>query len=174
MTLYGAVFYLLAFFAVATTFFAIIARHPVRSIIFLIGSFICTALIFYLLGAPFLAAFEVIIYAGAIMVLFLFVIMTIDRAAASELQPVLPWLPYAVVLFILFIVSAYLTHAAPVSCDVLRTAVAGPRQFGQFIFQTYWLPVEIVSVLLLVALVGALYLGRHREKENSVSSVEGT
>jgi NADH-quinone oxidoreductase subunit J len=116
----------------------------------------------------------VIIYAGAIMVLFLFVIMTINREPTPERPPFLRWLPYTVIVFILFIFSAFLTYTAPGTRVMLSTAIAGPREFGQFLFRTYWLPVEFVSLLLLVALVGALYLGRHRDKENTVSSAGGT
>ncbi len=174
MTLLGIIFYLIAILTIAATALAITATAPVHSIIYLICSFFGTALLFCLLGAPLLAAFEVIIYAGAIMVLFLFVIMTIKTGTPAKRQPFLRWLPYSVFIAILLFLSAFLIDKTPASRVFLATASAGPREFGRFLFQKYWLPVEIVSFLLLVALVGALYLGRHRSAENPDSSTEAS
>ena len=75
MTVYAIIFYVVAGFILVATGLAITRRHPVHAVVYLILSFLGSALLFYLLGAPFLAALEIIIYAGAIMVLFLFVIM---------------------------------------------------------------------------------------------------
>jgi NADH-quinone oxidoreductase subunit J len=170
MTVFGIIFYLMAILIIVATICAVTAAAPVHSVIYLICSFFGTALLFYLLGAPLLAAFEVIIYAGAIMVLFLFVIMTIKGAQPPEQQHFFRWLPYLTIVALLFIVSAFLICNAPVTGAILTPALAEPREFGRFLFQKYWFPVEIVSFLLLVALVGALYLGRPVEKENTDSS----
>jgi len=78
VNLYQALFYILAVVMVAATVFAITEKHPVHAIVYLVTSFFALATIFFLLGAPMVAVFEVIIYAGAIMVLFLFVIMMLD------------------------------------------------------------------------------------------------
>ena len=79
MTVYALIFYVVAGFILVATGLAITRRHPVHAVVYLILSFLGSALLFYLLGAPFLAALEIIIYAGAIMVLFLFVIMMLKE-----------------------------------------------------------------------------------------------
>jgi NADH-quinone oxidoreductase subunit J len=162
MTLYAGIFYLLAMVILVATAMAITRRHVVHAVCFLIISFFGTALIFYLLGAPLLAALEVIIYAGAIMVLFLFIIMMLRvEASPRTFRFHLRQCATAIFLgFISFSVGAILIVADPSSNLKLKAAVAGPTEFGQFLFQHYWYPVEIASFLLLIALVGALYLGR--------------
>ena len=75
MTIYSVIFYILSIIILAATFIAITRRDVLHAVVYLIISFIATGLIFYLLGAPFLALLEIIIYAGAIMVLFLFIVM---------------------------------------------------------------------------------------------------
>ena len=80
MTLYSVIFYVLAVIILASTVLAIIQRFLINAVVYLILSFFATGLLFYLLGAPFLAVLEVIIYAGAIMVLFLFIVMTLPNS----------------------------------------------------------------------------------------------
>jgi NADH-quinone oxidoreductase subunit J len=168
MTLYAVIFYVLAAIVVLSTLLAIIQRQVVNAVVCLIISFIATALLFYLLGAPFLAALEVIIYAGAIMVLFLFIVMTVkvesDEDAKAEIYR---WLPAVVLAIISFIVGGVLIFEIPGSKISLNTGMASPATFGQFVFETYWFPVEIASFLLLIGLVGALYLGRRESRKES-------
>ncbi len=166
MSFYTVIFYILAILTAIATLLAITQRNAVHAVIYLIISFFGTALLFYLLGAPFLAVLEVIIYAGAIMVLFLFIVMTIQilpsglRWAAALKQ----WLPAIILGGIAFGLAAAMVVADPGSLIHLRPATAGPAELGRFLFQQYWFPVEIASFLLLVALVGALYLGRGDRK----------
>jgi NADH-quinone oxidoreductase subunit J len=162
MNLYGVIFYLLAFIILASTAMAVTRRNLMHAIVYLVFSFFGTALLFYLLGAPFLAVLEVVIYAGAIMVLFLFIVMMLEIRPAEE--PVSSylrrWLPAAVLgaLSLAAACSLLLFKAGPPL--VLPLSAASPLEFGRFLFQRYWFSVEIVSFLLFVALVGALYLGR--------------
>jgi NADH-quinone oxidoreductase subunit J len=166
MTFYTGIFYVLAIITGIATFMAITRRQAVHAVVYLIISFFGTALLFYLLGAPFLALLEVIIYAGAIMVLFLFIIMMIQiRPSVQTWAAALKqWLPAIVLGGIAFSLAAAMVFADPATPMPLKRAVAGPREFGHFLFQQYWFPVEIASFLLLIALVGALYLGRGEEK----------
>jgi NADH-quinone oxidoreductase subunit J len=166
MTFYTAIFYVLAVITGIATFMAITRRHAVYAVVYLIISFFGTALLFYLLGAPFLAILEVIIYAGAIMVLFLFIIMMIQiRPSAQTWGATLKqWLPAILLGGIAFSLAVAMVIADPASRIHLRPAMAGPAEFGRFLFQQYWFPVEIASFLLLIALVGALYLGRREKK----------
>ena len=164
MNLYAGTFYLLAAVTLGSTALAVTRRNVMHAIIYLVLSFFGTALLFFLLGAPFLAALEVIIYAGAIMVLFLFIIMMLEiRPAEQPLGSYLrQWLP-AAVLGALSLAALVLIIFESGGDLPLPLAAASPLEFGRFLFQKYWFSVEIVSFLLLVALVGALYLGRREE-----------
>ena len=159
----AALFYILAAVTLLGTLMAITARQAVRAIVYLVTSFFALALIFYLLGAPLVAAFEVIIYAGAIMVLFLFVIMMLELGKPETLPvPQLSdWWPALLLMFVItgsVIVIAAAKHTAPVA-GFTEISV---RSFAQTLFMRYGVAVEIISMQLLFALVGALYLGRRR------------
>jgi len=169
MTLYSIIFYVLAVIILVSTVLAIIQRFLINAVVYLILSFFATGLLFYLLGAPFLAVLEVIIYAGAIMVLFLFIVMTlpIEQPERRIMETLGQWLPVVILSVISFFIAGILIFEAPGSKISLSTGMATPAAFGQFVFKTYWFPVEIASFLLLIGLVGALYLGRHESKKGS-------
>lgn len=175
MTFYAVTFYLLAMITVIATTLAVTRRNMVHAVVYLIISFFGTALLFYLFGAPFLAVLEVIIYAGAIMVLFLFIIMMIQvRPSVQTWGAALKqWLPAIILGGTAFSLAAAMVAADPASMIRLKPAMAGPAEFGRFLFQQYWFPVEIASFLLLIALVGALYLGR-RERKTPMDQTEKT
>ena len=156
-------FYILAAVTVLGTLLAITARQAVRAIVYLVTSFFSLALIFYLLGAPLVAAFEVIIYAGAIMVLFLFVIMMLELGHPEKLaKPRLSdWWP-ALLLMGAVIGSVVVIAAARQPIPPAGFAGITVRQFSLTLFQQYGVAVEVISMQLLFALVGALYLGRRR------------
>ena len=161
MTLYAAIFYVLAGVILVATGLAITSRNLVHAIVYLIISFFGSAMLYYLFGAPLLAALEIIIYAGAIMVLFLFIIMMLRVDPATLRPPSLRhWLPAGVLGLIYLAVAALVVSTDPGSQITLQTAVARPRALGHFLFKKYWLSVEIVSFLLLIVLVGTLYLGK--------------
>ena len=161
MTLYAIIFYMVAALILVATGLAITRRNPVHAIVYLIISFFGSAMLFYLLGAPFLAALEVIIYAGAIMVLFLFVVMML-RLESLRVTGFSPreWMPAVLLGCIFLALATLLLVGDPSSSITLQSAMAMPREFGRFLFQRYWLAVEIVSLLLLIALVAAVQLGR--------------
>jgi NADH-quinone oxidoreductase subunit J len=157
-------FYILAAVAVIATIFAITEKHAVHAIVYLVTSFFALAVVFYLLGAPLVAVFEVIIYAGAIMVLFLFVIMMLDlghpeKAARPGMGD---WWP-ALVLGVVIAGAVIVLAAARPAVATVGVPVIGVREFGRVLFQKYGIAVEIISMQLLFALVGALYLGRRRD-----------
>ena len=166
MTLYSVIFYLLAIVVLASTLLAITRRQVVHAVVYLIISFIATGLLFYLLGAPFLAGLEVIIYAGAIMVLFLFVVMTvrIESVEGPQGESLRRWLPAVVLSAVSFASSGILLVEVPGTRMTLNTGLATPMAFGHYLFKNFWFPVEIASFLLLIGLVGALYLGRQESK----------
>ena len=158
----ATIFYVLAFAAVSSTFMSVTRTQMIHAIIYLILSFFSLALIFFMMGAPLIAALEVLIYAGAIMVLFLFIVMMLDMGKPrAKKQPFLKvWGP-AVVLAALILFSAALLFVAEPGTGMMAGAVfISPRTFGEALFARQVLGVEIVSLLLLFALVGSLYLGR--------------
>jgi NADH-quinone oxidoreductase subunit J len=162
MNLYAIIFYILAFIILAATGLAVTRRNVMHAIIYLVISFLATALLFYLLGAPFLAALEAIIYAGAIMVLFLFIVMmlAIKPESKSWVGLTLQWLPALVLGGGCLAVCVVLLGFESGSGAPLPLSAASPQAFGRFLFERYWFGVEIASYLLFVALVGAYYLGR--------------
>lgn len=164
MTFYGIIFYLLAILLLVSTALAVSRTRLVHAVVYLIISFFATALLFYLLGAPFIAALEVIVYAGAIMVMFLFIIMTLrmeeeQRKGGSLFRP---WVPAIVLGGISLVLLGALVWVGPGHGFPLKPAMASPLEFGAYIFREFWFSVEVASFLLFVALVGALYLGREK------------
>jgi NADH-quinone oxidoreductase subunit J len=166
MTLYSVIFYVLAALILVSTGLAITRRNLVHAVVYLIISFFGSAMLFYLFGAPLLAALEVIIYAGAIMVLFLFIIMMLKVEAFEEqFFPIRQWIP-AVGMCLVFIVAGILMIIGdPASRLPLKAAVAEPVFFGHYLFRKHWLAIEIVSLLLLVTVVAVLYLGKNAGKK---------
>ncbi len=162
MTLYAFIFYSLAIIILVATGLSITRRQPVHAVIYLIVAFLGTAALFFLLGAPLLATFVVIVYAGAIMVLFLFVVMLFQRSP-RELGLLPQWGPAALLGVVFLAVAAAMIFKDPGSGIALQGAVVQPRKFGHFLFDRYWLAIEIVSILLLVALVAIIQLGKRRE-----------
>jgi NADH-quinone oxidoreductase subunit J len=174
MTIYSIIFYLLAILILVTTGLAITRRDMVHAVIYLIFSFFGSAMLFYLFGAPFLAVLEVIIYAGAIMVLFLFIVIMLKVETVGErIFPLSQWLPAAVCGVVYLALGIGLVAADPNGHSVLKTARAEPAVFGQYIFQKHWLSIEIVSLLLLVAVIGALLLARRAKKNSAQETIEG-
>jgi NADH-quinone oxidoreductase subunit J len=161
MTLYAAIFYALAIVILTATGLAITRRQPIHAVLYLIVSFLGTAALFFLLGAPLLAAFVIILYAGAIMVLVLFVIMLFQRSP-QELGLLPQWGPATLLGIVFLAVAVAMVFKDPGSGIVLQGATAQPKDFGHFLFDRYWLAVEIISLLLLVALVAIIQVGKGR------------
>jgi len=167
MSLDLILFLVLALAAIATAMGMLISRNAVYSALFLVLNFTTVAIFYLLLGAPFIAMSQITVYAGAIMVLFLFVIMLLGADALPKTE-VLPWQkPLAILLaFILAAEGTFLlvTKARPVG-DILAPADAvngmeNLRAMGMVLFNEYLLPFEVTSILLLVAMVGAITLTR--------------
>jgi len=134
-------------------------------------NFVTVAVFYLLLGAPFIALVQITVYAGAIMVLFLFVIMLLGAEALPEAE-VLPWQkPLAWMLGLALAVEAtiiFLTRARPVG-DVVQpdesvNTVTNLRALGETLFGQYLLPFEVTSILLLVAMIGAIVLVRKEKR----------
>ena len=157
-------FYLLGAIMIVTTLLAIIQRNAVHAVLYVVNSFFALALMFYLLGAPLVAAWEVIVYAGAIMVLFLFVIMILEVSPAHGDSPMAPllqqWIPMFLVAAVLAVCTLLLTGVDATTTQGIPRWHATPRDFGYALFKEYALAVEIASFQLLFAVVGAFYIAR--------------
>lgn len=171
MTIDLILFLVLALVAIATAIGMLMSRNAIYSALFLVLNFVTVAVFYLLLGAPFIAMSQVTVYAGAIMVLFLFVIMLLGAESLPQAE-VLPWQrPFAIALSVILVgEAAYLliTRARPAG-DVIppgQTAntMDNLRELGMALFQDYLLPFEITSVLLLVAMVGAIVLIRKEKR----------
>lgn len=161
-------FYIPALIAILATARVITNTNPVHALLNLIISLIAVAVIFFMLGAPFAGILEVIVYAGAIMVLFVFVVMMLnlgDAVVAQERAWLKPgvWLGPAVLALILLAELLYLLKGQTLTPVGLTTVDA--RQVGAALYGPYLLVVELASFLLLAALVTAWHLGRADERE---------
>ena len=158
-------FLTLALIAIATALGMLLSRNAVYSALFLVLNFATVAVFFLLLGAPLVAMAQVTVYAGAIMVLFLFVIMLLGVGSLPASQ-VLPWqrplaisLALALVGETVYLLLARARSAAQVAQpEAALNTVESLRELGLTLFSDYLLPFEVTSVLLLVAMVGAIVL----------------
>jgi NADH-quinone oxidoreductase subunit J len=160
-------FYIAGAVAVISTVVMLTRLNLVHALLYLIVSLLGVAVVFFVLGAPFAAALEAIVYAGAIMVLFLFVVMMLNigrHAAEAEEQWLTPgiWTGPAILASILTIEVVYLARGGSAG---LASGALGPKEVGIALFGPYMIGVELASMLLLAGLVGAYHLGfREAEK----------
>jgi NADH-quinone oxidoreductase subunit J len=160
----NTIFYISAAVAVISTFMTITRANAVHALLYFIVSLLAVSMVFFVFGAPFVAALEVIIYAGAIMVLFVFVIMLLNLggdAATKERQFLAPqaWIGPGILALVLLAELLYGLNFA--TGRLGGTAVVGPKQVGIALLGPYLIGVELASMLLLAGLVGAYHLGRH-------------
>lgn len=159
-------FYIAAVIALSSTGLALTRANASHALIYLIVSLLAVAVVFFLLGAPFAAALEIVIYAGAIMVLFVFVIMMLnlgESGEANERQWLKPqyWIIPGLMSAILFIELLVAFESSGESTNHMTSGISvSPKEVGLTLFGPYVLAVEIASMLLLAAMVGSYHLGR--------------
>jgi len=159
----NVLFYLAAAVALISTWMVITRLNIVHALLYMIMSLLSVALIFFLLGAPFIAALEVIIYAGAIMVLFIFVVMMLNLGPQSSEQERLwfhigTWRGLVILGGLLLAELIFATRLGYTQPQNL--AEIAPHQVAVTLFGPYLLGVELASMVLLAGLVGAYHLGR--------------
>jgi NADH-quinone oxidoreductase subunit J len=160
-----AIFYISGVIAILATILMLTRLNAVHALLYLIVSLLAVAVIFYAFGAAFAAALEVIIYAGAIMVLFVFAVMTLnlgERAARAEKSLLTPgiWIGPGILAAVLAAEFIYvLTHG---STGMNASGAVDPKQVGVVLYGSYFVGVELASMLLLAGLVGAYHLGWRR------------
>ena len=157
-------FYAAAIIAIIATALAIRQKNVVHGLLYLIVSLLAVALIFFVVGAPFVAALEVIIYAGAIMVLFVFVVMLLNlgpQTVEQERRWLTPrtWVGPLVLTIALL---AELIYALASRGPATTGSLVDPLQIGIELFGRYAIAVELASMLLLAGLIGAYHLGRRQ------------
>ncbi|HMB11397.1 NADH-quinone oxidoreductase subunit J [Saliniramus sp.] len=167
MTVTAAFFYLFAAITVASAFLVIAARNPVHSVLFLILAFVNSAGLFILLGAEFLAMILIVVYVGAVAVLFLFVIMLLDIDFAELRQGALQYLPISAVVGVIFlvelvlVVTTYTVDPAllnlPAAADA-QPGITNTAQLGSVIYTKYVYFFQLSGLVLLVAMIGAIVL----------------
>lgn len=165
MTLYA--FYFISFLAVLSALMVVFSRNPIHSVLYLVITFFCVACHYLLLNAQFLAAVHVIVYAGAIMVLFLYVIMLLNLNKDDESQKSNLWKAGAVItagLLLVVLVGALRGAEAETLSFASSNNTGLVKNLGRLLFNEFLLPFEIVSILLLAAMVGAVMLGKTHMK----------
>ena len=160
-------FYAIAAFILGFGVLVIAARNTVHSALFLIANFLCVALVYIALGAEFLAVIQVLVYAGGIVVLYLFVVMLVslknppeapvDRRRRSRLGFALAGAVLAEIAAILVYSAA---HPTAIAGAAGAPGVGNTERVGLMLYTDYLVPFEVASVLLLVAMVGAIVLAR--------------
>jgi NADH-quinone oxidoreductase subunit J len=155
-----AIFFLFAAIAVIFALVVVLHRNPVVGALSLVASFFALAVMYVLLDAPFLAALQVIVYAGAIMVLFLFVIMLLNlqHVAEPNTRPIQQFLGYSAGAAFGIGLIYFLAKYAVFTALPEGPFIADARAIGVRMFEAYVFPFEMVSILLLAAIVGALTL----------------
>jgi NADH-quinone oxidoreductase subunit J len=162
-------FYLFGGIALLAAINMVAQKRVVYSAISLIICLCAVAALYLLLEAPFIAAVQVIVYAGAIMVLFLFVIMLLDPFSAAVLRDKKKSLVYAGSILgilglglLIPLLRAYKPSLVPRNPEVIHSSIGSVKSVGEMLFSKYLLPFEMTSVLILVAIIGIVVLARRR------------
>lgn len=177
-------FYLFAVLVVSAGLFTVIARNPVHSVLWLILAFLSAAGLFVLLGAEFVAMLLVIVYVGAVAVLFLFVVMMLDVDFAELKAEMAKYMPLALLIGVVILMQLGIAFGVWQASDIAEANVAAPsadadgtntRAIGQLIYDKYLLLFQLAGLILLVAMIGAIVLTlRHRtnvKRQNIVDQI---
>ena len=160
-------FYLTAAVTLASTLMVITRYNPVHALLYLVVSLLSLAMIFYMLGAAFAALLEIIIYAGAIMVLFIFVIMLLNLGAETAKQEK-AWLKPRVwvgpvILSLILLVELFLLINNNETPAYETQQAVEPKAVALALFQPYLIGVELAAMLLMAGVVGAAHIGQHKK-----------
>ncbi|MBD1396419.1 NADH-quinone oxidoreductase subunit J [Pontibacter sp. JH31] len=162
-------FYIAAAVAVLATIMVITRYNMIHALLYLVVSFLAVAVVFLTMGAPFMAALEVIVYAGAIVVLIIFVIMMLSltredvEQEKAWLQPKL-WVGPALLSFVLLAELVYLLVIAEMPATPATGGYVDARAVGLALYGPYVLGVQLSGILLMAGIVGAYHLGRQKKK----------
>lgn len=160
-------FYISSLVAIIATVMVITSYQPIHALLYLVVSFMAVALIFLSLGAPFMAVLEIIVYAGAIIVLFIFVVMMLNLGRETAIQEK-QWLqpkvwagPSLLALVLLAQLVILLTKETTVNMNVQPVEI---KQISLSLYRKYILALELTGFLLMAGIVGAAHIGKHQKK----------
>ncbi|MGA8034929.1 MAG: NADH-quinone oxidoreductase subunit J [Candidatus Acidiferrales bacterium] len=169
MSLPFILFFVLAFLAVAGAVMLILAREPIHSALSLILVMISLAVLYLLLGAEFISGVQIIVYAGAIMVLFVFVIMLLNAGVEerTDFSKLAKYIGYPLAFFMIIEVAFFMARSiigrSIANGTAENSTSVSTEALSRMIFQQYLLPFEATSILILIAIVGALVLAKKGE-----------
>jgi NADH-quinone oxidoreductase subunit J len=169
MTFPALFFYLFSFIAIASAVMVIFAKHPVHAVLFLILTFVNASGLFILMGAEYLAMLLIVVYVGAVMVLFLFVVMMLDVDFAAMRAGFLQYLPTGILIGVIFMAELLLVAGTWfIKPTLLKTAplaqTTNAAEIGKVLYTTHIYYFQMAGLVLLVAMIGAIVLTlRHRE-----------
>ena len=160
-------FYISSVVAILATIMVITRHHPIHALLYLVVSFLAIAMVFVAIGAPFVGVLEVIIYAGAIMVLFIFVVMMLNLdkiTSEQEKQWLKPnvWIGPAILCVLLLGEMIYLLVEPNAPASDLHQVE--PKEVALSLFGKYVIAVELTGFLLMAGIVGAAHIGKHKKK----------
>jgi NADH-quinone oxidoreductase subunit J len=168
MIVYALFFYLFASVCIASAVMVVASKNPVHSVLFLILAFVNASGLFVLMGAEFLAMILVVVYVGAVAVLFLFVVMMLDVDFAELRQGFIQYLPIGALVGIVFLAELLLVAGAWVIAPTVADAIAAPippfysvtntEALGQVLYTRYIYFFQAAGLILLVAMIGAIVL----------------
>jgi NADH-quinone oxidoreductase subunit J len=165
------IWYFLSGLTLLSALMVVLAKNPIHSVLYLVFTFFCISGHYVLLNAQFLMAVNIIVYAGAIMVLFLFVIMMFDlRKNQPESKPNLTKLAGSVVagsLLVVLIALVRQNNMVPPRSEGFVSQTGMVETLGKVLYSEYLLPFELVSILFFVAMVGAVLLGKREAGERN-------
>tara|TARA_Y100001949_G_C15911766_1_gene297143 strand:- start:92 stop:706 length:615 start_codon:yes stop_codon:yes gene_type:complete len=167
MILYSLTFYLFSSVAVLSALMVISAKNPVHSVLFLILSFVNASGLFVLLGAEFLAMILVVVYVGAVAVLFLFVVMMLDINYIKLREGFLQYLPFGALLGIVLVIELGILFLTDISSNINSSKmplepriydIENTKMIGEILYTEYFYLFQICGIILLVAMIGSITL----------------
>lgn len=162
------IFYIAAIIAFVSTLMVVTRKNAIHALLFLIVSLLAVSVIFFISGAPFVAALEVIVYAGAILVLFVFAIMMLNlgkdgKSAELKLMHPNSWILPALFSLILLCELGYVFYNQGVSSVEVKGI--GAKEVSESLFGGYVIAVELAAMLLMAGIVGAYHIGKEKKRE---------
>lgn len=157
------IFFIVAFIAVASAFYFVFARNPLYAILSLIVTFFSIAAMYILLNAQFLGIVQIIVYAGAIMVLFLYILMmlNLNREDESKKQNLMKFAGvFSAGLLLIGMLGAFRGYQAKTTSTNVDSSIGLTKNLGRLLFNEYVLPFELASILILAGIVGAVLIGK--------------
>jgi NADH-quinone oxidoreductase subunit J len=160
-------FIILAIVAVAAALAMVLSRNAVHSALFLVLNFITIAMLYVILNAPFIAMVQITVYAGAIMVLFLFVIMLLGAERLPGVGRGFGW-QFGLAIFLALVILASFLYVViqgdTIAASTAMTIDSSPSKLGLHLFESYVFPFELTGILLLVAMIGVVVLGGAKKR----------